>query len=207
MPQFSIDEIFRGLNTKHRLTLFKPEDVQWIETQIFEKNGKLYLKCLASDKDRTAKPEEIVRQLWIKKLLEEYHYTKSRIRVEYAVWFGSGVSDKSADFAIMQNDGEHPYIIFEVKKLKRKDGLQQLKSYCNAEGSPIGVWSNGEELVVLHREEHNVFLKSHLFQLLTKAFKTLSPSNGQLTSSQKKTVWSKSVYRLRKSSLTLNTLF
>lgn len=157
MPQFSIDEIFRNPDTKHRLTLFKAEDVQWLETQIFEKNGKPYLKCLASDKDRPAKPEEIVRQLWIKRLLEEYHYPKERIRVEYAVWFGSGVSDKSADIVVMQADGVHPYIIFEVKKPRRKDGLQQLKSYCNAEGSPIGVWSNGEELVVLHREEPNVF--------------------------------------------------
>lgn len=157
MPQFSIDEIFSSPDTKHRLTLFKAEDIQWLETQIFEKNGKPYLKCLASDKDRPAKPEEIVRQLWIKKLLEEYRYPKARTRVEYAVWFGSGVSDKSADIVIMQTDGEHPYIIFEVKKPKRKDGLQQLKSYCNAEGSPIGVWSNGEELVVLHREEPNVF--------------------------------------------------
>lgn len=153
----SIDEIFHSPDTKHRLTLFKAEDVQWLETQIFEKNGKPYLKCLASGKDRPAKPEEIVRQLWIKRLLEEYHYPKERIRVEYAVWFGSGVSDKSADIVVMQTDGEHPYIIFEVKKPKRKDGLQQLKSYCNAEGSPIGVWSNGEEVVVLHREEPNVF--------------------------------------------------
>lgn len=90
-------------------------------------------------------------------MLEEYHYPKERIKVEYAVWFGSGVSDKSADIVVMQTDGEHPYIIFEVKKPKRKDGLQQLKSYCNAEGSPIGVWSNGEELVILHREEPNIF--------------------------------------------------
>ncbi|MDO9289189.1 MAG: N-6 DNA methylase [Thermodesulfovibrionales bacterium] len=157
MPQFSIDEIFKSQATKHRLTLFKAEDVQWLETQLFEKNGKHYLKCLASDKDRPAKPEEIVRQLWIKKLLEDFHYPKARLKIEYAVWFGSGVSDKSADIIIMQTDGEHPYIIFEVKKPKRKDGLQQLKSYCNAEGSPIGAWSNGEELVILHREEPNVF--------------------------------------------------
>ncbi|VVB92742.1 N-6 DNA Methylase [uncultured archaeon] len=156
MP-ISIADIFKSEETKHRLTLFKPENIDWLEEQLFEKNGKPYIKCLAKDKDRQAKPEEIVRQLWIKKLLEEYHYPKERIEVERAVWFGSGVSDKSADIIIMHTDGEHPYIIFEVKKPKRKDGLQQLKSYCNAEGSPIGVWSNGEELVILHREEPNVF--------------------------------------------------
>lgn len=153
MPQFSIDDIFKSQDTKHRLTLFKADEVQWLETQLVEKNGKPYLKCLASDKDRPAKPEEIVRQLWIKKLLEEFHYPKVRLKIEYAVWFGSGVSDKSADIVIMHTDGEHPYIIFEVKKPKRTDGLRQLKSYCNAEGTPIGAWSNGEELIVLHREE------------------------------------------------------
>ena len=67
---FRIDEIFKSEETKHRLTLFKTEYIKWLEIQLFEKNGKPYLKCLASDKDRPAKPEEIVRQLWIKKLLE-----------------------------------------------------------------------------------------------------------------------------------------
>jgi len=157
MPQISIDDIFKNPVTKHHLSLFTPEAIQWLETQIFEKNDKPYLRCLASDRDRPAKPEEIVRQLWIKKLMEEYHYPKERIKIEYSVWFGSGVSDKSADIVVMQADGEHPYIIFEVKKPNRKDGIQQLKSYCNAEGSPIGAWSNGEELVILHRQEPNVF--------------------------------------------------
>ena len=152
MSQYSIDDIFRSPDTKHRLTLFETDDIQWLEAQLFEKNGKPYLKCLGkNERDRPAKPEEIVRQLWIKKLMEDYHYPKERIEVERAVWFGSGVSNKSADIIVMHADGEHPYIIFEVKKPKRKDGLQQLKSYCNAEGSPIGSWSNGEELVVLHR--------------------------------------------------------
>ncbi len=152
-----IDTIFKSEETKHHLTLFKPEDIAWLEAQIFEKNGRPYLKCLGSGKDRPAKPEEIVRQLWIKRVLDEYHYPKERLEIERAVWFGSGVNDKSADIVVLHRDGEHPYIIFEVKKPKRKDGLQQLKSYCNAEGSPIGVWSNGEELVVLHREEPNIF--------------------------------------------------
>lgn len=157
MSQYSIDEIFKSQDTKHRLTLFKPEDIQWLDAQLFDKNSKPYLKCLASDKDRPAKPEEIVRQLWIKKLLDEYHYPKARMRIEYPVWFGSGISDKSADIAIMHTDGEHVYIIFEVKKPKREDGLKQLKSYAQAEGSPIAVWSNGENIIILHREEPNVY--------------------------------------------------
>lgn len=154
---YSIDQIFRDNTTRHRLTLFRPADIDWLEDRIFDKNGKPYVRCLASERDRPAKPEEIVRQLWLKKLLDEYGYPKSRIEVERAVWFGSGVSDKAADIVVLHSDGEHPYIIFEVKKPKRRDGEQQLRSYCNAEGSPIGVWSNGEEQLVLHRQEPNIF--------------------------------------------------
>jgi len=87
----------------------------------------------------------------------DYGYPKDRIGVEKEVWFGSGVHEKSADIIIYQKDLEHPYIIVEVKKPKREDGIQQLKSYCNAEGSPIGVWTNGSEMIILHREEPNVF--------------------------------------------------
>ena len=47
--------------------------------------------------------------------------------------------------------------LLNAKKPKRKDGLDQLKSYCNAEGSPIGVWTNGGEVLHLHREEPNLF--------------------------------------------------
>lgn len=125
--------------------------------KLYDKNGKPYLKCFGSDKERPAKPEEIVRQLFIKKLLDNYGYPRERIQVEKDVWFGSGVFDKRADIVVLQKDLEHPYIIIEVKKPNRKDGIEQLKSYCNAEGSPIGVWSNGSELVILHREEPNVF--------------------------------------------------
>jgi type I restriction enzyme M protein len=157
MPQLSLDSIFRSPDAKHFLTLFKAEDTQWLETQLFDRNGKPYLRCLATDRERPAKPEEVVRQLWIKRLLEEYHYPRERIKVERPVWFGSAVGDKSADIVILHADGEHPYIIFEVKKPKRRDGEQQLKSYCNAEGSPIGVWSNGGELVIFHRSEPNIF--------------------------------------------------
>jgi len=154
---YSISDIFRSDKTKHELAIFPTNYIQWIESHIFDKGGKPYIKCLGSDKDRPAKPEEIIRQLWIKKILEELHYPKERIKVERSVWFGSGVSDKSADIVIMHTDNEHPYIIFEVKKPKRKDGIQQLKSYCNAEGSPIGVWSNGGSEIILHREEPNIF--------------------------------------------------
>jgi len=155
MPKYTIDEIFKSTETKHSLSLFDKKLISSIA--LYDKNGKSYLKCFGSDKERPAKPEEIVRQLFIKKLLDNYGYPKERIQVEKDVWFGSGISDKRADIVVLQKDLEHPFIIVEVKKPNRKDGIEQLKSYCNAEGSPIGVWTNGSELVILHREEPNIF--------------------------------------------------
>jgi type I restriction enzyme M protein len=42
-------------------------------------------------------------------------------------------------------------IIIECKKPKRKDGIEQLKSYMNAKGAPVAVWSNGTDSIILHR--------------------------------------------------------
>ena len=44
-----------------------------------------------------------------------------------------------------------------MQKPKRADGLEQLKSYCHAEGAPIGVWTNGGETIILHRQDPNFF--------------------------------------------------
>lgn len=151
----TVDDIFKNPEIKHSLKLFDKKDVDAIK--IFDKNGKPYLKCWGSDVERPAKPEEIVRQLFIRKLMKEYGYSKKRFAIEKEIWFGSAVHEKAADIVIYQKDMEHLYIIVEVKKPKREDGIQQLKSYCNAEGSPIGVWTNGSEMVILHREKPNVF--------------------------------------------------
>jgi len=155
--EFTLSDVFGDKKTQYALTLFRQQDIEEFQNRIFERNGKPYIRCLASGKDRLAKPEEVVRQLWIKRLLDDFGYPKSRIAIERPVWFGSGVSDKSADIVVMHKDNEHPYIIFEIKKPNRRDGEQQLKSYCNAEGSPIGVWSNGGTQVILHRQEPNIF--------------------------------------------------
>lgn len=90
--------------------------------------------------------------------MHEYGYPKERIAIEKPVHFGSSVHEKAADIVIWEkNTPDTPYIIVELKKPKRKDGLEQLKSYCNAEGSPIGVWTNGAETIFLHREDPNIF--------------------------------------------------
>lgn len=160
MPKqtYRIADILREKADQYKLTMFHPDAVAWLEGQIFEKRGHPYLKCLASDRDRRATPEEIVRQLYIKKLMDDYGYPKERILVEKPVFFGSGMGKKRADIVVTYaDDPEAAYIIVEVKKPRRSDGIEQLKSYCNAEGSPIGVWTNGGEIVVMHRVEPNLY--------------------------------------------------
>jgi type I restriction enzyme M protein len=149
-------EIFRDSETHHRLSLFELPVLKAIEAGLFEKNGKPHIKCLASDKDRPAKPEEIIRQLWLHKLINEYGYPKSRIQVEYAV--SQGLEKKRADIVVFDKERlTVPYIIVELKKPKLKDGKDQLKSYCNWTGAPVGVWSNGEQYSFYNRKDPNYF--------------------------------------------------
>lgn len=149
-------EIFKEYEGDYGSKLFSKKLLDLID--IFIKNDKPYLKCFATDVDRPAKPEEIVRQLYILKLMKEYGYPKDRITAEKSVQFGSTISEKRADIVVFQKTSDEPYIIVEVKKPKRKDGVKQLKSYCNAEGSPIAVWTNGNDIEILHREKPNNFI-------------------------------------------------
>jgi type I restriction enzyme M protein len=157
MADYTINSIFKNTAIRHSLELFSEADIDVIETSIFDKNGKPYLKCLASGKDRPAKPEEIVRQLWIRSLIDRYKYPASRLAVEFPITFGRDTS-KRADIVVFDADRPNvPYIIVEVKQTKLKDGKEQLKSYCHATGAPIGVWSDGGQSYVYHRKNPNYF--------------------------------------------------
>ena len=138
------------------MTIFSAAEVGSLK--VFLRRGKPYLTCAATGKARPGKPEEVVRQLYIKRLMDRHGYPKDRIAVEKPVYFGSAVHEKAADIVVQDaDDPDTAYIIVEVKKPRRTDGIEQLKSYCNAEGSPIGVWTNGGQIVALHREPPNIF--------------------------------------------------
>lgn len=157
MAESKINKIFTGPDVKHGLSLFTENEIKTVEKLIIEQDGKYLIKCQIKDKYKVAKPEEIVRQLWIYRLLTEYGYPRKRIDVEKMIYFGSRVEPGAADIVVFHEDLKHYYILFETKRPSRTAGLDQLKSYCNAEGAPIGVWSNGNEMIRLHREEPNLF--------------------------------------------------
>ncbi len=154
----TLNEIFK--NTSYDDTLFSKEAVCAVETAIFMKSVKginvPHIKCLVREKEIKLTPEEAVRQLYIYKLVHEYNYQTNRIQLETPIHFGREV--KRADITIMDKDRPMvPYIIVELKKPKLTDGKEQLKSYCNATGAPIGVWTNGEQVSCYNRKDPNFF--------------------------------------------------
>jgi len=129
-----------------KLNLYEKEKGKWyIKSHDSKGNEKLVLN---EEKVKSA-PEEIVRQLFLFELTDNYGYPKNRIRTEESVNFGR--EKKRADIVVYQEDNITPWIIVEVKAPNQKLNLQQLKSYLNAEGSPIGVGINGKEKAILYR--------------------------------------------------------
>jgi type I restriction enzyme M protein len=106
------------------------------------------------------KPEEVVRQMILNRLIDAMGYDEAAVGVEVPVQMGSTIHDKPADIVVF-TDARHdqPWIIVEVKKPTRKDGVEQLKSYMNASGSVFGYWTNGVDERFLLRAEPNDFSK------------------------------------------------
>jgi type I restriction enzyme M protein len=150
-------------DSNYGLSQFTQAEIQALEQTIFikENRGKQvpYILCLIRQKHIQLKPEEIVRQLFLLRLMKQYDYPIERIGVEVPVAFGS--QTKRADIVVFDKDRPTvPYIIVELKKPKRKDGKEQLRSYCNATGAPIGIWTNGTDPIeAYHRKEPNYFDK------------------------------------------------
>ena len=140
-----------------RLSLFNQEEQQRLIDKLRENDkGKTIVECLVRKTDIILTPEEAVRQLFLDRLINEYKYPVSRIKLEHAIHFGREV--KRADIVIFEK--ERPtteYIIIELKKSKEKDGKEQLRSYCNATGATMSVWTNGSQITFFNRKDPNYF--------------------------------------------------
>ncbi|MFN5772101.1 N-6 DNA methylase [Flavobacterium sp.] len=151
-----LSEILKDSN--YKLTQFSQEQIQSLEQSITKKNDKAgyYTVCLVRKKEIKLTPEEAVRQLYVLVLRDNYGYSTDRMELEYAVSFGR--EKKRADIVVFdKNQTTTPFIMVELKKPKLKDGKEQLKSYCNATGAPIGIWSNGDSISYYFRKDPNYF--------------------------------------------------
>lgn len=146
-------------DSDYKLSQFKDEYISQLEQKIQTKEGKktnFAIECIIRKKEILLTPEEVIRQLYLYTLIHDYGYPVNRINLEFPISFG--IEKKRADIVITDKDRPNvPYIIVELKKPKLKDGKEQLKSYCNATGSPIGVWTNGSQISYYHRKDPNYF--------------------------------------------------
>ncbi len=138
---------FEGVEFNAALEITEDEPSRFFIADL--KSGK---KRLVFDAKKNAgRPEEIVRQLWLYKLHTNYKYPFERMETEKSIHFGREIHAKAADIVVYKKDKITPYIIVEVKAPSEKKGQEQLKAYLSAEGSEIGIWSNGTDKVILYR--------------------------------------------------------
>lgn len=152
-----IKKIFSAKDVEHGIDLFSEKEIKKIEASVIQKNNVFNIMCLIRKKYVVAKPEEVVRQLWIKRLIDDLHYPEERINLEVGVTLFSGAAGGFVDIAVYRDDLTTPYIYLETKRPRRSDGIRQLKDYCDLHGVPIAVWSNGNELIKMHREDPNFY--------------------------------------------------
>jgi len=82
ISESKIKKIFSAADVKHGLSLFREAEIRAVEKLITEQDDKFLIRCQKKDKLKVAKPEEIVRHLWIYRLMNEYGYPLERIDVE-----------------------------------------------------------------------------------------------------------------------------
>ena len=147
-------------DSHHRLALYSEDEIAALRRRVTVKThrGKEtpFVKCIVRDKDIQLKPEEVVRQLHAARLINHYGYPVSRLAFEHPVDFG--LEKKKTDIVVFDKDRpDTPYIIVELKKPRLSNGKSQLRSYCNATGAPIGVWTNGRQISHYNRKDPNYF--------------------------------------------------
>ena len=124
-----------------------------------EKRG--YVRDFITGRWLKNKPEEGPRQILEKRLVEEYGYSKSQIEIEFPVQKGSKRIGPT-DIAVFRNEKkviDNLYIIVEIKRKERKDGIDQLKSYLSPTNAEFGVWFNGKDIVYLQHLKKAPFFR------------------------------------------------
>ena len=143
-------------NNELSLKQFSTEAIEALEDRIQEKDlgegVKPYAQCIIRNKEILMKPEEIIRQLFTEKLMNDYGYPKGNIVFEHPIKSVGRVKDETdfADIVVFTDfTRSQAYIIFEIKRPNEKDEKKQkdqLESYCRVEGASIGALINGDDI-------------------------------------------------------------
>jgi type I restriction enzyme M protein len=147
-----LDAVFRDPSIKYGLKFFEKGERNRI--QLRENESKIEIFCVKRERWLRAKPEEVVRQIFLIWIQETLKYPLKRVEVERAMQMGEDAEKERADIVIFSDDAcTDPYIIFELKKPTSSSGLEQLRSYLRWTGCFFGCWSNGNDHSYQLREE------------------------------------------------------
>jgi len=114
-----------------------------------------YIRDFITGKILKDTPEERRRQEIERRLVEEWNYPKELMDIEVEIQFGSQKLGR-ADIVVFKDKkskdpNKNAYILVEVKREHRKDGIEQLESYINASTAEFGIWYNGRDIAFLRR--------------------------------------------------------
>lgn len=118
------------------------------ETLKPEKKG--YVTDYATGRQLRERPEEESRQIFEKRLVDEYGYSKDQLEIEFLIQKGSRKIGP-ADIVVFRDNRktfDNIYIIVETKRKEIKEGIDQLKSYLSPTSAEFGVWFNGKDMPV-----------------------------------------------------------
>jgi type I restriction enzyme M protein len=147
-----LDLVFLDPSIKHGLKFFNQSHKDKLQLRLT--NSKVEVLCFKRQKWLKARPEEVVRQLFLIWIQENLKYPLSRVGVEWPLQIGEDAEKQRADIVIFNDDAcTDPYLIFELKNPGISEGLEQLRSYLNWTGCFFGCWSNGNDPTYQFREE------------------------------------------------------
>lgn len=149
------------------LSQFTEDDINWINNRIHTRtDGTPGIECVVRGKNDDGDyfkltSEEIIRQYYARKLMDEYGYDKTQLEFELPVVYAGReiIRDKRIDIAVFNKDDHSKLdIVIEVKRPEVKDEnetqsgdsttpFQQMQSYCRAKLPKIGVIANGANLL------------------------------------------------------------
>ena len=124
ITRMTLADILKDSN--YQLTQFSDKNIIELEKSITVRQTRgqdtPYVNCLVRKREMRLNPEEVVRQLYVMMLINEFGYTTDRMELEYGVSFGR--EKKRADIVVFDRDQTtSPYIMVELKKPKDRKSV------------------------------------------------------------------------------------
>lgn len=131
------------------------------DTSSADTRAKYLTDYISGERVRDTPEEREAVQIFSRRLVEDYGYSKTQIqtRPQFRVRARPSDEDKSypvdiAVFSSARRTEDQLFLVVECKKKERKDGEHQLRLYMDMSAAEVGVWFNGDEHIYLRKIHH-----------------------------------------------------